>query len=158
MAATATRTDTGTDTHNVVRTVERRLLPGCVVALLVLAAAAGMGGRSWRWTGFQDNRQLWDWLHLLLLPFVLERLPRPTGAALATLCCAGLAFALVVVAGYLVPWRWTGFTGNTLLDWVSLLIVPFALPVTIAVVLATAEHAEHDDGAEVAEDDAAATA
>ena len=43
-----------------------------VAALIVL-----WGGyiQGWRWTGFQGNEQLWDWLHLLLLPVVAGTLP-----------------------------------------------------------------------------------
>ena len=37
------------------------------------------------------------------------------------------AFAALVLAGYLVPWAWTGFTGNTLWDWLSLALLPLVL-------------------------------
>jgi hypothetical protein len=33
-----------------------------------------------------------------------------------------------VVAGYLVPLAWTGFPGNTLWDWLQLLLLPFVVP------------------------------
>lgn len=33
--------------------------------------------RGWRWTGFQANRQLWDWLQLLLLPLVFPTILLP---------------------------------------------------------------------------------
>jgi hypothetical protein len=35
-----------------------------------------------------------------------------------------------VVAGYTVPWGWTGFVGNKLWDWLELLI----LPLTVALI------------------------
>ena len=42
--------------------------------------------------------------------------------------CGGVVAALVVAAGYLVPWAWTGFTGNTAWDWIKLLLLPVLLP------------------------------
>ncbi len=29
------------------------------------------------------------------------------------------------------PWAWTGFTGNTLWDWLHLLLLPLLLPVVV---------------------------
>jgi putative effector of murein hydrolase LrgA (UPF0299 family) len=94
-----------------------------------------VGGRSWTWTGFQDNQHLWDWLHLLLLPVVLALLPvlsrhrprRPQGWGLVGLVACGLLLVLVVIDGYVVPWAWTGFTGNTLWDWLELLLLPVSV-------------------------------
>ena len=43
-----------------------------VVSLVVLLI--GGYGAGWAWTGFQTN-QLWDWLHLLLLPVAFGLLP-----------------------------------------------------------------------------------
>jgi hypothetical protein len=45
------------------------VLPGSVVALTV----ALIGGYEfhWTWTGVNPSDQLWDWLRLLLVPFVL---------------------------------------------------------------------------------------
>ena len=34
-------------------------------------------------------------------------------------------------AGYLVPWAWTGFTGNTAWDWIKLLLLPVLLPTVV---------------------------
>jgi predicted PurR-regulated permease PerM len=56
------------------------------------------------------------------------------------LAALGLAvglFGLLVVLGYSLHWAWTGFPGNTLWDWINLLLAPilFALivvPATIA--------------------------
>jgi hypothetical protein len=33
--------------------------------------------RGWQWTGFRANEQLWDWLHLLLLPLVMPTILLP---------------------------------------------------------------------------------
>jgi hypothetical protein len=53
---------------------------------------------------------------------------------------AGLAvFVVVVVGGYALDWGWTGFHGNTLWDWLRLLLVPFVLPATLAWFSARAE-------------------
>jgi hypothetical protein len=110
-------------------------------AVFAAGAAAGLvvvlvGGYRyrWSWTGFADNNQLWDWLNLLILPVALgtfavwlkhgSRMARPRRLALAA---AVLAFAAFVAAGYLVPLGWTGFEGNTLWDWLTLLLLPLAL-------------------------------
>lgn len=106
--------------------------------LVGLALAIGLGtdsaGGSWRWTGFQDNNHLWDWMHLLLLPVVLTVLPlwrarqrRRYRAERSLLAVFTLVFVVVVLCGYLVPWAWTGFTGNTLWDWLNLLALPVSL-------------------------------
>lgn len=112
--------------------VRRYALSALAVALLV----ALWGGylKRWSWTGFESNNQLWDWLHLLLLPVVVGTVPlwvRHSGKIsrrrrLAYLSAAA-AFAAFVVAGYLVPLNWTGFPGNTLWDWFGLLLLPVAV-------------------------------
>jgi hypothetical protein len=81
---------------------------------------------------------LWDWLHLLLLPIAVGVLPiwlsrrtRLTSRhkSLALTILSG--FALVVLIGYTVPWGWTGFRGNTLWDWLHLLLLPLLLPTIV---------------------------
>jgi hypothetical protein len=88
------------------------------------------------WTGFTGNT-LWDWLELVLLPLVIgttslwaapDRLRRPH--LLAGCALIGL-FAVLVAAGYLVPWNWTGFRGNTVWDWIQLLLVPVLVPTVV---------------------------
>ena len=37
-------------------------------------------------------------------------------------------FLALVLAGYLAHWRWTGFTGNTVWDWLHLLLLPLLVP------------------------------
>jgi hypothetical protein len=114
------------------RPLDRALAVSAVVALAVLL----WGGyvRHWAWTGFGDNDTLWDWLELVLLPTAVATLPlwlrkrplvhRRGRIGLAT---ALAAFAALVVAGYLVPLPWTGFRGNTLWDWLNLLVLPVVL-------------------------------
>lgn len=103
----------------------------------VLALAVVLYGgyvQGWSWTGFSDNDTLWDWLELLLLPVVVAALPvwlskshlmrprlrRALGGSLAL-------FSGLVVVGYVAPLAWTGFVGNTLWDWLKLVVLPAVL-------------------------------
>jgi hypothetical protein len=104
-----------------------------VFAILVVAGYT----IPWAWTGFRGNT-VWDWLGLIVLPVTLLLMPRfaelrndwrrhhtvVAGIVLA-------AFAAVVLGGYLGSWTWTGFTGNTLWDWLHLLLLPLLLPTVI---------------------------
>jgi hypothetical protein len=102
-----------------------------VLALLYLWAGYGA---EWAWTGLSQPVTLWDWLEGLALPITValvplllrhrEHLGRPHRVAGATVL---VAFAALVLAGYLVPWAWTGFTGNTLWDWLSLALLPVVI-------------------------------
>jgi hypothetical protein len=73
------------------------------------------------WTGFTGNT-LWDWLTLALLPLVLARStlwrrpPHWTRRHAGLVIVATIVVVALVLAGYLVPWAWTGFTGNTAWD------------------------------------------
>jgi hypothetical protein len=112
--------------------VRKLVASGLAVAALIVL----WGGyiRGWAWTGFQGNEQLWQWLHLLLLPVVVGTLPlwiqhpeymsRTRRLMYVT---AAAAFAALVLAGYLVPLNWTGFPGNTLWDWTGLMLLPVAV-------------------------------
>jgi hypothetical protein len=111
-------------------------------AVAVVAAFAivmwGGYGRHWSWTGINPkSATLWDWLNLLMLPIAVAILPlwvsrrtrvgkRHKAIGLSLLA----VFAVVVVAGYTVPWGWTGFVGNKLWDWLELLV----LPLTVALI------------------------
>jgi len=55
-----------------------------------------------------------------------------------------VAFAVLVMVGYAFDWEWTGVPGNTLWDWLHLLLVPFVLPVVLAWLSARIEHAEEE--------------
>ncbi|HET6876569.1 MAG TPA: hypothetical protein VFH38_03485 [Jatrophihabitans sp.] len=105
----------------------RRVLGGVAAGFAGLVVAGYLVPVAW--TGFTGNT-LWDWLSLLLLPAVVA-----TASAWATtwppprthvLVAGAATIALIAVAvpGYLVPWKWTGFTGNTVWDWVKLLLLP----------------------------------
>jgi hypothetical protein len=111
-----------------------------VLALLVAVAvifgllAVGGYGMGWRWTGLSRSVTLWDWLQMLALPVALglapvllrhrRRLTRRHHTVLGSVL--GL-FAVLVLLGYLVPWAWTGFTGNTLWDWLELALLPLVV-------------------------------
>jgi hypothetical protein len=89
------------------------------------------------WTGFRGNT-FWDWLKLVVLPLTLVLAPRllelrqnwqarhsvVAGTALTV-------FVALVIGGYLGSWTWTGFTGNTLWNWMNLLFLPLLLPTVI---------------------------
>jgi len=116
-------------------------------ALLVAALVVLWGGyiQGWEWTGFRANEQLWDWLHLLLLPVVIGTIPLwiehsdyISRGRRVTYVAGLVAFTGLVVAGYLIPLNWTGFSGNTLWDWLELILLPVA--VTSARFLPSALH------------------
>ena len=110
-----------------------------VVAVAVLVVLWGGYVRGWSWTGFHDNNQLWDWLSLLLLPVALGTIPlwiqdrdyisRPRRVAYGVVIVAWAGF---VIAGYLIPLKWTGFQDQKLWDWFHLILLPVALTTTMA--------------------------
>ena len=131
--------------------VEWRLLLGTAAIAFVVLLAGGYW-LGWRWTGF-DGRTLWDWLELLVLPVAVTAFPiwlalrrrvHPRARRLGTALLIG--FLVLVTAGYGFDWEWTGFPGNTLWDWLHLLLVPFVLPVVLAWFSASIERAEEDVG------------
>src|SRR3954447_2832406 len=116
--------------------VARSTARGIVLAGVAVLGVLLWGGyvRHWAWTGFGDNDTLWDWLELALLrpavatlPLWLRRRPLVHRGGRIGLAAACATFALLVLAGYLVPLRWTGFRGNTLWDWLNLLVLPVVL-------------------------------
>jgi hypothetical protein len=123
---------TAYSTHS---TTGRRRRIGTVRLLAAAAVAAILIGgyeAHWSWTGISGKTAtLWDWINLLLLPITVATLPiwltkrrrldtRRKAAGFALLAM----FAGIVLAGYLVPWGWTGFRGNSLWDWINLLLLP----------------------------------
>lgn len=107
-----------------------------IVAAAVAVTVVLIGGYAghWAWTGFDANGQLWDWMNLLLLPVAFGTLPlwlrfADRMAPLHRRALAGsvLAFVLFALAGYLAPLVWTGFRGQTLWDWLTLVVLPVTL-------------------------------
>jgi uncharacterized membrane protein len=105
------------------------------LALAFAVALWGGYGRHWSWTGINGRTAtLWDWLHLLALPVAVVVLPiwlsrrtRVTRRHKLLGYCALCVFVALVLLGYLIPWDWTGFEGNTLWDWLELLALPLAV-------------------------------
>jgi hypothetical protein len=129
--------------------VEWRLLLGVIVVTFAVLLLGGYE-LGWTWTGFA-GRTLWDWLELLVLPATVTAFPiwlslgrsmhpraRRLGMSLL------VAFAVLVTAGYSFHWQWTGFPGNTVWDWLHLLLVPFVLPVVLAWLSARIRDAEEE--------------
>jgi hypothetical protein len=140
--------------------VEWRFLLGAVAIAFGVLLVGGYW-LGWTWTGF-DGRTLWDWLELLVLPvavtafsiwLALGRTMHPTVRRLGAVLLA--SFIVLIMAGYGFDWGWTGFPGNTLWDWMHLLLVPFVLPVALAWLATRVEYA--DDEAQVSPDTPAAT-
>lgn len=110
-----------------------RVLAGLVLAGATVVIIGGYAG-NWRWTGFPVNPQLWNWLQLLALPiaFALFAAWIRDGAMLGRgrrrgLLAVGVGFVVLVTAGYLVPLKWTGFSGNTLWNWLVLMVLPITV-------------------------------
>jgi hypothetical protein len=108
------------------------LAVGAFALLVVLGYVLPLG-----WTGFPGNT-LWDWLELLVLPLAValapvwvelargvQRVHRVAALVLLVL------FVVALVGGYGYGWRWTGFEGNTLFDWLQLLVAPLLLPLVV---------------------------
>ena len=110
----------------------RWVLPAGVLALAI--ALVGGYEFGWSWTGITPSDQLWDLLHVIVLPVVLATLPiwyrtrhRWKMEWHIVFGAFGVAFAVLVVGGYALSWRWTGFQGNTLWDWLELLALPLVV-------------------------------
>jgi hypothetical protein len=120
--------------HAISKNERVRRNAGIVLVFALLVTLIGGYGAGWKWTGFQANDQLWDWLRLLLLPVAFALLPvwlryseHMSRLRKVVLACAVVAFWVFVAVGYLVPLNWTGFKGQMLWNWLTLI----ALPVTL---------------------------
>ncbi len=114
--------------------VQRYAASALAVAGLVVLWGGYIG--DWQWTGFPANQQLWDWLHLLLLPVVVGTIPLwikhgnyVSRARRGTYLAITAALAAFVSLGYMIPMHWTGFPGNTLWNWFELLLLPAAIAI-----------------------------
>jgi len=151
--------------HQAMRTGRKLLMLGLTVAFVAFVVVGY--ALPLNWTGFTGNT-LWDWLSLLLLPIAvtsvrflrtertMTRLHYGVGAFLLAV------LGVLIACGYLVPWAWTGFTGNTFVDWVQLLILPVlfptvVVPATAAWLTATASHPKHRGAARAGDDHPAVT-
>ena len=117
------------------RARERLLVAGALTAAVLLVVYAWGGYElGWRWTGLSSSVHLWDWLQVVALPVALGIAPlllrhhrRMTRQHRAVVAATVLVFGLLVAAAYLVPLGWTGFTGNTLWDWLELMLLPLVV-------------------------------
>jgi hypothetical protein len=125
----------GRGTEEASRRVGRRSLLAGIGAVALAVVVWGGYSHQWPWTGINGGTAtLWDWLHLLLLPVAAAVLPiwlrhdtrvHPRSKRYATM--ALMLFGVLVILGYVVPWGWTGFRGNTLWDWFNLVFLPLTL-------------------------------
>jgi hypothetical protein len=90
------------------------------------------------WTGFGGHK-LWDWLTLLLLPATLVTVQTWSSTTRTVrlhhrvgIGAFGAAWILTVIGGYAWAWSWTGYEGNTLWDWLQLLLLPLVFPTILA--------------------------
>jgi hypothetical protein len=127
------------------RAGHRLLLLGVLAGFVCLVLAGYLVPLEW--TGFTGNT-LWDWLELALLPVVLATAalwPAPDELRRGEWALIGLgatAFLVVVLAGYLVPWEWTGFSDNKGWDWLKLLLLPVLVPTVVLPLLQRVLHEE----------------
>lgn len=111
----------------------KRMAALAALAAFVVFAAAGYLVPL-HWTGFR-GQTLWDWFGLLLLPAALVIAPmlpknvrsvRPGQKWAIVFLAAG--WTVTIVGGYALSWKWTGYTGGTLWDWLRLLLLPLVVP------------------------------
>jgi hypothetical protein len=115
----------------------RRIAYG--VAVAGFAVFVGVGYLvPLHWTGFAGH-PLWDWLTLLLLPATLVTVQTWSSTTRRMrihhrvgLVVLGTAWVLTVIGGYAWSWAWTGYQGNSLWDWLQLLLLPLVFPTVLA--------------------------
>jgi hypothetical protein len=109
----------------------RKALGGAVLAFAGFVLAGYLVPLTW--TGFRGHT-LWNWLTLIVLPVTITtatvwpktgRTFRPVYRDAAAVLC--VAWIVTVIGGYAGGWAWTGYPGNTLWDWVKLLLAPIAI-------------------------------
>jgi hypothetical protein len=137
MAVEGPRAETERDASRGLRTDLLAVFGLVVVIVFGVTIYGGYGPDDWTWTGY-EKAQLWDWLHVLLLPIAFGLVAGLAGAKELGLwrhvigfTCLGLFIALAL-AGYLIPWDWTGFVGNTVWDWLDLALLPLTLAILAA--------------------------
>lgn len=91
------------------------------------------------WTGF-GGQTLWSWFGLLLLPMAVTATTALTSMRVrgwkvslrryqkALIVALAAGWILTVIGGYALHWKWTGYGGNTLWDWLMLLLLPLVFP------------------------------
>lgn len=109
----------------------RKILAVAVLAFGLFVLAGYLVPLSW--TGF-PGRTLWNWLTLIVLPITITTATvwpktgrRFLPAYRAAVGALGAAWIVTVIGGYTAGWSWTGYPGNTLWEWVQLLLAPIAI-------------------------------
>src|SRR3954447_18191395 len=98
-------------------------------AVLVLATY----GRTWSWSGFQGNENVWEWLDLLAQPIAIVALlvqlvsPIPPRRWLLLLGAFLSGLVVLMIGGFAAHWGWTGFGEYRMWDWLHLLVLPLML-------------------------------
>ena len=109
----------------------RKALGGAVLAFAGFVLAGYLVPLTW--TGFRGHT-LWNWLTLIVLPVTITtatvwpktgRTFRPVYRDAAAVL--GVAWIVTLIGGYAASWAWTGYPGNTLWDWVELVLAPIAI-------------------------------
>ncbi len=117
--------------------IDRRSLSRLAWPIGIAAAAVLLWGgyrNHWSWTGFSDNDSLWAWLQLLVLPLSLAALPillrshrELSSSRRVVIGTVIVGSGLLITLGYALHLTWTGFSGNTLWDWLQLLVLPVSI-------------------------------
>ena len=123
---------------------------GAVVAIaFAITLYGGYGPGDWTWTGYK-GAELWDWLHVLLLPLTLSILAAlefdvrsVKTSHLVFITAFVVVITILAIGGYTAGWDWTGFEGNTLFDWLKLLFLPVVIPLVVIPVVRAAAVARH---------------
>jgi hypothetical protein len=84
-----------------------------IVAAIALALIVLWGGYIEHWPVYDELRRTWNRRHALIA------------------LCGLAAFGAVILGGYLEKWSWTGFHGNTVWDWLHLLLLPLLIPIVV---------------------------
>ena len=137
MAEPVPRTESEHESRRSTRNQVLAIVGVGIAIAFAITLYGGYGPPDWTWTGYK-GAQLWDWLHVLLLPIAFGLVAvlvhadnlGPWRAVIAVTCLG--VFVAIVLAGYLVPWDWTGFVGNTVWDWLGLVLLPLTLSLLAA--------------------------
>jgi hypothetical protein len=131
----------------------RRTLGAAVLVFAVFVFVGYVNPLTW--TGFR-GQTLSGWLTLIILPLsiITVRLWPQSGRDLYRSHVAGAALICVlvttIIGGYWAGWSWTGYQGNTVWDWLTLILAPAAVTTIAAPALARRltgaadERAAHD--------------
>jgi hypothetical protein len=113
----------------------RRALGGGVLVFSVFVLLGYLDPIGW--TGFK-GQTLWNWLTLIVLPISIMTVTAwPTTGRdirrghIAIVAALGTGLIVTLIGGYAANWSWTGYEGNTLWDWSSLVLAPVAVSTVV---------------------------